>query len=126
MKYLPFVPLLLFALLSGCSTSASFKLPPDTDLMIKGERVVFESEKDEKGNPIFKTTPFFWDVAADINYSLVQKDKIVKQGQIPAQFRIISIFWPPYAFIYWPFGFRLNCNDLTKDFVEECLPQKNN
>lgn len=33
-----------------------------------------------------------------------------------------SGFWPPYAYIYWPFGFRLNCYDLTKDFVEECLP----
>lgn len=104
----------------GCSTTASFKLPPNTDLLIKGERVAFEPTADAEGHPVLKTSPYFWTAAADINYSLVQNDKIIKEGKLPSQFRIISIFWPPYAFIYWPFGFRLNCYDLTKDFVEEC------
>jgi hypothetical protein len=114
--------LLSLVVLAGCSTSASFKLPPNTNLMIKGERVAFKPEVDLLGYPVLETTPFFWDAVGDINYTLVQSDKVVKEGKLPSQFRIISIFWPPYAYIYWPFGFRLNCYDLTKDFVEECLP----
>ena len=116
------VALLSVLMLAGCSTSASFKLPPNTNLLIKGERVTFRPVVDPLGYPVLETSPYFWDAIADINYSLVQNDKVVKEGKLPSQFRIISIFWPPYAYIYWPFGFRLNCYDLTKDFVEECLP----
>jgi hypothetical protein len=108
--------------LAGCSTSAGFKLPPDTALLIKGERAVFEPAPGPHGYPVVETRPFFWDAVVDINYSLVKNDKIVKEGKLPAQFRVVSIFWPPYAMIYWPFGFRLECYDLTKDFVEECNP----
>lgn len=116
--------LLSSLLLAGCSTSASFKLPPDTSLLIKGERMVFQPQADPHGNPVLETRPYFWDAVIDIDYSLVRNDKVVKEGKLPAQFRVVSIFWPPYAVIYWPFGFRLNCYDLTKDFVEECLPLK--
>lgn len=115
------VALLSVLVLAGCSTSASFKLPPNTNLLIKGERVAFRPVVDPLGYPVLETSPFFWDSVGDINYSLIQNDKVVKEGKLPSQFRIISIFWPPYAFVYWPFGFRLNCYDLTKDFVEECL-----
>lgn len=118
------VALLSFFVLSGCSTSASFKLPPETNLLIKGERVAFEPVPDAEGRPVLKTVPYFWDAFGDINYSLVQNDKVVREGKLPSQFRIVSIFWPPYAYIYWPFGFRLNCYDLTKDFVEECPTRK--
>jgi hypothetical protein len=115
--------LLALLTLGGCSTSASFKLPPDTSLLIKGERVAFEPKPDAEGRPVLKTVPYFWDAFGDINYSLVHNDKVVREGKLPSQFRIVSIFWPPYAYIYWPFGFRLECYDLTKDFVEEC-PKK--
>ena len=30
----------------------------------------------------------------------------VKKGILSTSFRVSSIFWPPYAFIYWPMGFR--------------------
>ncbi len=115
---------LIFVSAAGCSTTASFKLPPNTDLLIKGERVTFEDKRDSEGYPVLETRPFFWDSVADIKYSLVQNDKIIKEGRLPSQFRIISIFWPPYAIVYWPFGFRLDCYDLTKDFVEECRASK--
>jgi len=117
-----FMAILSFLLLAGCSTSASFKLPPNTNLLIKGERVAFKPLADPGGYPVLETSPYFWDAVSDINYTLVQNDKVVKEGKLPSQFRIVSIFWPPYAYIYWPFGFRLNCYDLTKDFVEECFP----
>lgn len=124
MKTIAMILALLFLVLAGCSTSASFKLPPDTSLLIKGERVAFEPIADAEGYPVLTTMPYFWDALVDINYSLVQNDKVIREGKLPSQFRVVSIFWPPYAYIYWPFGFRLNCYDLTKDFVEECPPQK--
>jgi hypothetical protein len=114
--------LLSVLVVAGCTTSASFRLPPDTTLLIKGERMTFEAKTDPQGYPVLETRPYFWDAVVDINYTLVQNDKVIREGKLPSQFRIISIFWPPYAYIYWPFGFRLNCYDLTKDFVEECLP----
>lgn len=121
-----FLTVLSFLGITGCTTTASFKLPPDTALLIKGERVTFQPLPDADGFPVLETRPYFWDAVADINYSLIQNDKIIKEGKLPSLFRIVSIFWPPYAYIYWPFGFRLNCYDLTKDFVEECLSKKNN
>ena len=39
-----------------------------------------------------------------------------------AKFRPVSIFWPPVAILYWPIGFRLECNDLTGDLPVECSP----
>jgi hypothetical protein len=115
-----FVVMPSLVLLMGCSTTASFKLPPNTDLMIKGERITFK-EKDDDGLPLFKTRPFFW---GDISYSLVQGEKVIKEGQLPSKFRIVSIFWPPYGFIYWPIAFRFDCYDLSRELVEKCLPSE--
>ncbi len=106
-------------LILGCSTTASFKLPPDTDLMIRGERVTFEG-KDEAGYSKLKLSPFFWDAVIGVNFSLVQNDKVVREGRLPSQFRVISIFWPPYALIYWPMGFSFECYDLTKELIDKC------
>ena len=114
--------LLVLLVLSGCHTSASFILPPDTDLMINGERVTFEA-KDEEGRPQYETRPFFWNSIIGIEYSLIQNDKIIKTDKLPSRFRIVSIFWPPYALIYWPVGFGFDCYDLSdpkKEFVEKC------
>lgn len=114
--------LLMLLVLSGCHASASFILPPNTDLMINGERVTFES-KDEDGNPQFEGRPFFWTSIIGVEYSLIQNNKIIKTDRLPSSFRIASIFWPPYAYIYWPVGFRFDCYDLSdpkKEFVEKC------
>lgn len=101
----------------------SFKLPPNTDLRINEDRVVFES-KDKAGNPEYVRTPFFWTLIGGIEYELIQDGKILKKDKLPAQFRVVSIFFPPYALIYWPLGFQYKCydlSDLKKEFVEECL-----
>jgi hypothetical protein len=114
--------ILMVLLLSGCHTSASFMLPPSTDLLINGERVTFNAH-DEEGRVKLERRPFFWTSIAGIEYSLVQEDKIIKKAKLPSGFRISSIFWPPYAYIYWPVGFRFECYDLTdtkKEFVEKC------
>lgn len=114
--------LIMLVFLSGCSTSASFILPQDTALMINDERVNFES-KDEDGRPRFKTRPFFWTSIIGIEYRLIQNNKIIKEDRLPSDFRVASIFWPPYAIFYWPVGFRFDCYDLSdpqKEFLEEC------
>ena len=114
---------IIVVILAACHTSASFQLPPNTELRIDEERVVFES-KDEAGNPEYVRTPFFWTSIAGIKYELVQDGKVVKQDKLPARFRVVSIFFPPYALIYWPLGFQFKCYDLTdikKEFVGECL-----
>ena len=118
--------ILMLLVLSGCHTSASFILPPNTDLMINGERVSFDS-KDEDNRPKFERTPFFWTSIIGIEFMLLQDDKIVKKGKLPSEFRIASIFWPPYAYIYWPVGFQFECYDLSdpkKEFIEKCAPPK--
>lgn len=114
--------IIVAVIFAGCSTSASFKLPPNTDLMISDERVVFQS-KDDAGYPEFKRTPFFWTSLMGIDYALVQDGKIIKKDRLPARFRVVSVFFPPYALIYWPIGFKLKCYDLSdikKEFTEEC------
>jgi hypothetical protein len=112
----------ILIVLSGCHTSASFILPPNTDLMINGERISFDS-RDNDGRLKFERIPFFWTSIAGIEYSLIQNDKIVKTDKLPSEFRIASIFWPPYAYIYWPVGFSFDCYDLSdvnKQFIEKC------
>jgi len=120
---------LLTAALIGCSTATSFRLPPNTEILVKGERATIKASDDndtdtdsarDKRLPYLRTSPFFWNAMGGIKYSLVQGDKVVKEGTLPAQFRIASIFWPPYAIFYWPVGFRFKCYDLTKDYVEKC------
>jgi hypothetical protein len=122
MKSLARSAIIMLLVLSGCHTSASFILPPNTDLMINGERVSFGS-KDEDGRVKFERRPFFWTSIIGIEYMLLQDDKIVKKDKLPSAFRISSIFWPPYAYIYWPVGFRFKCYDLSdpkKEFIEQC------
>ena len=117
------VLLLLVVLISGCSTSTQFLLPRDTDIIIKD--VKFPAEKD--GYADVEVTPFFW---TGISYQLVRGDKVVQEGKLDSHFRIASIFWPPYAIIYWPKGFSYDCYDMTKKTVSDedhavaCLPQK--
>jgi len=109
-------------LLAGCHTSTSFMLPPNTDLMINGERIALDA-KDEAGHVKLDRRPFFWTSIMGIEYMLLQDDKIVKKAKLPSSFRIASIFWPPYAYIYWPVGFRFKCYDLSdpmKEFIEKC------
>jgi hypothetical protein len=90
--------------------------------MINGDRISLDS-KDEAGHVTLERRPFFWTSIMGIEYMLLQDDKIVKKDKLPSTFRIASIFWPPYAYIYWPIGFRFKCYDLSdpkKEFIEKC------
>jgi len=94
----------------GCHTSAQFKTPDNTQLYINNRPVMLEPT----GGKV-TTRPFFWSTAAGIPYHLVKDGSVVQSGKLASGFRIVSIFWPPYAFIYWPMGFDSPAYDLTND-----------
>ncbi len=102
-------------LVSGCSTSARFIIPDSTELVVHGKKAV----RDEKG-VVVKTRPFFWSAFKGIDYQLVRKDSVVREGRVPTRFRVASIFWPPYAILYWPAGFSFDCYDLTQAVPVNC------
>ena len=106
-----FLVLGAFALLaSGCTTSGHFVLPPGTEVEIYERPAV---TPDSTGK--IEMNPFFWTAVAGVPYKLKKNGQVVKEGKIPARFRIVSIFWPPLALIYWPVGFNPDMtHDLTK------------
>ena len=94
----------------GCSTTSQFKVPPKTELEVYGRHVA------PRADGIVKTRPFFWSAAGGIPYSLKNESgQVVRQGKLKSRFRVVSIFWPPFALIYWPMGFGSDQYDLTKE-----------
>lgn len=104
----------LFVLaLAGCSTSGKFVIPSGTDLEVYRRPVALEAD----GTLV--TKPFFWTAAgippgAGIEYRLLKDGKVLQEGRLRAKFRVVSIFWPPFALLYWPMG--LN-PEITYDLV---------
>ncbi len=106
------------AALAGCSTSTYVKLPENTVMKIERGEQLPNSEG------LVDRTPFSWSAAGGIPYRIEQPDgKVVSKGRMSAVFRPASIFWPPAAAIYWPMGFRFECNDLSGDKPKECSPE---
>ncbi|MEC9281477.1 MAG: hypothetical protein VX642_02100 [Bdellovibrionota bacterium] len=101
--------------LVGCSTTAKFNVPADTDLYVYNQKV----NKAEYEN--YKRRPYGWGQAAGIRYRLEKDGKVLEEGTLKSRFRPVSIFWPPAALIYWPMGFvgHNHTYDFTKkdDFV---------
>lgn len=97
------------ALLTGCSTVGHFKTPEGTSLYIDSHPVPVTLARDG----MVVRRPFFWRAAGGISYRLEKDDVIVQHGKLPAKFRVVSIFWPPAAIIYWPLGFANYTYDLT-------------
>ena len=97
------------ALLTGCSTVGRFKTPEGTSLYIDRNPIPVTLSRDGK----VTRRPFFWTAAGGIRYKLEKDGAVVQTGKLPSRFRVISIFWPPYALIYWPFGFVNYTYDLT-------------
>jgi hypothetical protein len=94
----------------GCSTTSNFRIPADSTLMVTDRKVTTDSE----GN--WKTSPFFWSEAGGAPYRLMDKDgNVIRTGKLKTQFRVASIFWPPFALIYWPMGLNGHGYDLTKE-----------
>lgn len=107
-KSLTFVALALVATV-GCSTTGRFNLPPDTTLQVTDRQVQLD------GNNEWKTSPFFWSETGGADYQLKNKDgKVIRRGKLKTHFRVWSIFWPPFALIYWPMGLHDHGFDLTK------------
>lgn len=112
--------LLSFAMLitlAGCSTTGHFVVPEGTDLYIyqRPEPVTVKSDGS------VTTRPFFWTAmglppGGGIPYRLEKDGETLKEGRLRARFRVVSIFWPPFAAIYWPTGFNSN---ITYNLVED-------
>ena len=90
--------------LNACSTQGKFKIPEGTELSIYKRPSV-----SVPADGIVKTAPFFWTAAgippaSGVPNSLYKNGKVVKEGKLRAKFRVVSIFWPPFALIYWPMG----------------------
>jgi hypothetical protein len=94
---------------AGCSTTAQFKLPPDTTLKVTGR----DAKPDASGK--WQTSPFFWTEISGAKYWLMDSSgKVIRSGKLKTQFRVVSVFWPPAALAYWPVGFAQGEFDLTK------------
>jgi hypothetical protein len=89
----------LLFVFAGCSTTASFKIPEGTNLIVR-DIPVSSTELLE-----YKRTPFFWDVTPGIPYRLEKDGQVVREGKLKSHFRVASIFWPPFALIYWSMRF---------------------
>ncbi|MBU3059618.1 hypothetical protein [Pseudomonas indica] len=102
---------------SGCSTKAYFKLPEQAKVS------VYERPQ-QYSQGLVKTKPFYWTAAGGIPYKLSDENgTLIRQGKLRARFRVASIFWPPFAIIYWPMGFGQRCYDLTAEQPQTCTHQ---
>jgi hypothetical protein len=78
-------------------------IPEGTELEVYQRPVTLQSD----GTVVSK--PFFWTAAGvppvgGVEYRLIKEGKVVQEGRLRAKFRVVSIFWPPGALIYWPMG----------------------
>jgi len=107
-------------LVTGCSTTGTFDIPEGSELY------VYDRPNPVEVGPSGKVTtkPFFWTAAgvppqAGIPYRLEKDGEVIDQGHLRTKFRVVSIFWPPAAAIYWPMGFNPNITySLPKDDQE--------
>ncbi|MCP4181363.1 MAG: hypothetical protein GY756_26680 [bacterium] len=109
-----FVFILVF---SGCTTSGYFKVPEKSKLYIYKRPIPVIIAADGH----VETKPFSWTAAGippegGIPYRLTSDSgKVISEGRLRAKFRPVSIFWPPFAFFYWPMG--LN-PDITYNLIK--------
>jgi hypothetical protein len=121
LQVLVLVPLFIF--MAACSTTGRFKVPAGQQLMVTDRAV----EPDALGT--WKTSPFGWGGA---DYRLTDSSgKVVRSGKLKTKFRVASIFWPPFAIIYWPKGLageqvydltRAGDGDLVQDYSTNGAP----
>ena len=102
MKKVDIITVILVSLvISGCSTTGNFKVPDGSELYIYNRPEPVNISADGR---MTATKPFFWSAAGGVPYRLEKNGKTIKQGKLQAKFRVVSIFWPPFALIYWPMG----------------------
>jgi hypothetical protein len=106
---------ILSGFIGGCSTSGYFVVPEGSKLYLHDRPQPERIQKDGLVN----TRPFFWTASDGVQYKLEKDGKVTKEGKLRANFRVVSIFWPPLALIYWPIGLNRNITyDLVKDKQE--------
>lgn len=94
---------------TGCSTMGQFKIPAGTTLKVTDRDVSIN-----KGDEGWSTSPFFWSETSGAPYRLYDSSgKLIRSGKLKTHFRVVSIFWPPFALIYWPMGLHDGEFDLT-------------
>lgn len=108
---------LVLSLLAGCTTTGHFKVPEGSNLFIN-----------ERPKPVtiatngeVTTEPFCWTVAGTppvggVPYRLEKDGQILKAGRLQTEFRVESLFFPPFAQFFWPLGFD---SDVTYDLVND-------
>jgi hypothetical protein len=106
--------LALVATASACTTRGRFVIPEGTALEVYRRPVTLDPDG------VVVTRPFFWTAAGiaprgGAEYRLLKDGQVVQEGRLRVQFRVVSLFWPPLAEIYWPIG--LN-PDITYDLVK--------
>ncbi len=102
--------------LSACHTTGNFRVPPGTELSVYRRPPITVPS-----SGIVKMKPFFWTAAGippggGIPYSLQRNGRVIKEGRLRAKFRVASVFWPPFALIYWPMGMN---PDITYDLIND-------
>jgi hypothetical protein len=110
--YKPLCIGIVSGLIAGCSTTGHFVVPEGSRLYLHERPEPMQVQNDGT----VSTTPFFWTAVAGIRYRLEKDGMVTKEGKLPAKFRVVSIFWPPYAIIYWPIG--LN-PEITYDLIKD-------
>ncbi len=109
--------LALIALVSGCSTSAYFKLPEHS-------KVEIYKRGTQYSEGLVTTSPFAWGATGGITYTLRDDNgTTLQEGRLRPSFRVSSIFWPPFSLIYWPMKFGQTCYDLTGTKPLTCTEQ---
>lgn len=108
---------LLIAFITGCTTTGNFKIEEGSKLYI------YERPEAVAVSPAGQVTtkPYFWTAAGfppsgGVPYRLEKDGQTTKEGRLRAKFRVVSIFWPPFALIYWPMG--LN-PEITYDLIND-------
>jgi hypothetical protein len=94
-------------MLTACTTQGTFVIPKGTQLE------VYQRPVTPGPDGLVVTRPFFWTAAGippagGVEYRLLRGNKVIKEGRLRAKFRVVSIFWPPAAAIYWPMGLNPN------------------
>jgi hypothetical protein len=102
----------------SCTTTGRFVIPEGADLEIYRRPAAVSADGQ------VTTKPFFWTAAGippdgGVEYRLLRNGTSVKEGRLRAKFRVVSIFWPPFALIYWPMGLNPSITyDLVRDTQE--------
>jgi len=110
--------LITVLMMAGCSTTGHFIIPEGTQLE------VYERPINVQSSGYVKMRPFFWSAAGiapegGCAYRLLENNKVIKEGNLRVVFRPVSLFWPPFALIYWPMGLNPNITyDLVNDTQE--------